>query len=160
MEPLILQTASEDVGKRLDAWLAEQTELTRSAPGQHPQYRRQNDAGDTQQQPLLPGKAGPRRAVVVNPHQFQKSRKQRSGLPQLQMAHDPGLDPLIGAQQRRPQQAENHIVHKRSFLQRLFQARLGFRNCYQYTRSPPKMQRRESYAPPACETIDKVVDPP
>lgn len=31
MEPLILQTASEDAGKRLDAWLAEQTELTRSA---------------------------------------------------------------------------------------------------------------------------------
>ena len=30
MEPLILQTASEDAGKRLDAWLAEQTELTRS----------------------------------------------------------------------------------------------------------------------------------
>lgn len=29
MEPLILQTASEDAGKRLDAWLAEQTELTR-----------------------------------------------------------------------------------------------------------------------------------
>ena len=28
MEPLILQTASEDAGKRLDAWLAEQTELT------------------------------------------------------------------------------------------------------------------------------------
>ena len=26
MEPLILQTASEDAGKRLDAWLAEQTE--------------------------------------------------------------------------------------------------------------------------------------
>ena len=31
MEPLILQTASEDAGKRLDAWMAEQTELTRSA---------------------------------------------------------------------------------------------------------------------------------
>ena len=31
MEPLILQTASEDAGKRLDAWLAEQTKLTRSA---------------------------------------------------------------------------------------------------------------------------------
>ena len=31
MEPLILQTASEDAGKRLDAWLAEQTELTRPA---------------------------------------------------------------------------------------------------------------------------------
>ena len=31
MEPLILQTASEDARKRLDAWLAEQTELTRSA---------------------------------------------------------------------------------------------------------------------------------
>lgn len=31
MEPLILQAASEDAGKRLDAWLAERTELTRSA---------------------------------------------------------------------------------------------------------------------------------
>ena len=31
MEPLILQADSEDAGKRLDAWLAEQTELTRSA---------------------------------------------------------------------------------------------------------------------------------
>ena len=31
MEPSDLQTASEDAGKRLDAWLAEQTELTRSA---------------------------------------------------------------------------------------------------------------------------------
>ena len=31
MEPLILQAAGEDAGKRLDAWLAEQTELTRSA---------------------------------------------------------------------------------------------------------------------------------
>ena len=31
MEPLILQAAGEDTGKRLDAWLAEQTELTRSA---------------------------------------------------------------------------------------------------------------------------------
>ena len=31
MEPLILQAASEDAGKRLDAWLTEQTELTRSA---------------------------------------------------------------------------------------------------------------------------------
>ena len=31
MEPLILQAASEDTGKRLDVWLAEQTELTRSA---------------------------------------------------------------------------------------------------------------------------------
>ena len=28
MEPLILQADSEDAGKRLDAWLAEQTELT------------------------------------------------------------------------------------------------------------------------------------
>ena len=31
MEPLILQAAGEDAGKRLDAWLAERTELTRSA---------------------------------------------------------------------------------------------------------------------------------
>ena len=31
MEPLILQADSEDAGKRLDAWLAERTELTRSA---------------------------------------------------------------------------------------------------------------------------------
>ena len=31
MEPLILQADSEDTGKRLDAWLAERTELTRSA---------------------------------------------------------------------------------------------------------------------------------
>ena len=35
MEPLILQADSEDAGKRLDAWLAEQTELTRSAE-EHP----------------------------------------------------------------------------------------------------------------------------
>ena len=31
MEPLILQADSNDAGKRLDAWLAERTELTRSA---------------------------------------------------------------------------------------------------------------------------------
>lgn len=31
MEPLILQTASEDAGVRLDTWLADRTELTRSA---------------------------------------------------------------------------------------------------------------------------------
>lgn len=31
MEPLIMQAAGEDAGKRLDAWLAERTELTRSA---------------------------------------------------------------------------------------------------------------------------------
>ena len=31
MEPLILQATGEDAGKRLDAWLAERTELTRSA---------------------------------------------------------------------------------------------------------------------------------
>mgnify|MGYP002519053796 CR=1 FL=1 len=31
MEPLILSAGSEDAGKRLDAWLAERTELTRSA---------------------------------------------------------------------------------------------------------------------------------
>ena len=31
MEPLSLQAAGEDAGKRLDAWLAERTELTRSA---------------------------------------------------------------------------------------------------------------------------------
>ena len=72
MEPLILQTASEDAdaaGENQAAG-ADPQRVPDDSSGQHPQYRRQNDAGDTQQQPLLPGKAGPRRAVVVDPHQF------------------------------------------------------------------------------------------
>ena len=31
MEPMTLQATAEDAGKRLDAWLAEQTGLSRSA---------------------------------------------------------------------------------------------------------------------------------
>lgn len=47
MEPLILQTASEDAGKRLDAWLAEQTELTRSAVQKLMEEGRVTAAGKT-----------------------------------------------------------------------------------------------------------------
>ena len=46
MEPLILQADSEDAGKRLDAWLAEQTELTRSAAQKLAETGRVTGAGD------------------------------------------------------------------------------------------------------------------
>ena len=45
MEPLILQADSEDAGKRLDAWLAEQTELTRSAAQKLAETGRVTEAG-------------------------------------------------------------------------------------------------------------------
>ena len=121
-------------------------------PNQRPQHRQNNDAGNAQQQPPLAGKAGPCRAVVMNPHQLQKAGKQRRRLPQLQMGHRPCLDPLIRAQQRRPQQAENHIIHRFSF----WGAARGasrFRNYDQYTRFPAKTQHRRSYAPPVQNPI-------
>ena len=89
-QPIIMKlspnvTDITEMAKAAEAAGADAQRVPHNPPHKHPQHRQNNPAGDPQQQPFLAGKAGPRGAVIVDAHQFQKSGEQRRRFPQFQM---------------------------------------------------------------------------
>ena len=71
---------------------------------QQGQNRQDDEAGGGDQQPALPGKAGPGRAVVVDGFPLHKARQEGTGLSQGKGEGDIMLDPLVQGQQGQAQQ--------------------------------------------------------